>query len=57
MSPLVIISMLTPLLGTLNLVLGLIAVIPGASTAAAPIQAAIGSITNAIGILNGLPGA
>lgn len=35
---------------------GLLAVIPGASAAAAPIQAAIGSITSAIGILNGLPG-
>ncbi|WP_339049554.1 hypothetical protein [Rickettsiella endosymbiont of Xylota segnis] len=42
-------------LGTLNTVLALLAVVPGAGAAIAPVQAAITSIMSALSILNGLP--
>lgn len=55
MSPIFIIALLSPVLLTLNSVLGLLGAVPGAGAAAAPIQAAISSITSALGILGSLP--
>lgn len=54
MNPLIA-SLLTTVLGTLNTVISLLNIIPGAGSAIVPIQTAIASITSALNIVHGLP--
>lgn len=48
-------TMLTTVLGTLNTLFSLLSIAPGAGAAIAPVQSAITSVMSALVIVNGLP--